>query len=165
MASGDTLVTLQAAAFVAAVSNGALPAIVNNQVVAAFDPTTQQTAVASFELPKNYGGGGLTIRIAWAAATATTNAVVWSAAIERQAAGGTAFSTDSFATAVQATAATTAGSTGVETYTTIALTSGAQMDGLLAEEHGRIAIARVAADANDTMAGNAYLISVLIKET
>ncbi|HEY8926406.1 MAG TPA: hypothetical protein VIU64_18620 [Polyangia bacterium] len=167
MASGQNVTpTLQAGAFVPSSTNPCTSLVNNNQYVLQYiDTTTDQSAEAAFDLQRNYAGGGVTIRIAWSAATATTGAVVWSAAIERQAAGGTAYTTDSFATAVNSSAATTNASAGVETYTTIGLTNGAQMDSLAAGEHARIRIIRVQSAAGDNMSGLANLHSVEIIET
>jgi hypothetical protein len=168
MASGQNVAApLQSTAFVPSITNPCTSLVNNNQYVLQYlDTTADQSAEAGFDLQRNYAGGGVTIRIAWSAATATTGAVVWSAALERQAAGGTAYTSDSFATAVNSSAATTAaGGTGVETYTTIALTNGAQMDSLAVGEHARIRIIRVQSNGGDTMSGLANLHSVEIIET
>ena len=57
-----------------------------------------------------------------------------------------------------------AGTSGIDTYTTLAFTN-SQIAGLLAGEAFRLRIRRNGANAGDTMTGNAQLIRVELKET
>jgi len=125
-----------------------------------FDAATEESIVISGYL-ESYSGGGLTVDLYWSAATPITSGdVKWSAAIER---GNTDTDAASFATAGTATSTTNAAS-GIKTKT-ITFTDGAAMDSLGANEEYRLKIARVAADAADTMAGDAELHGVAVYET
>lgn len=129
-----------------------------------FDAATDEAAVFSGYLPGNYGGGGLTVKILWAATSATTGDVVWAAAIERNADGGTDIDADSFATA-QTTTATAPGTSGVLKYSSIAFTSGANMDSLAANEAFRLKVSRDADNGSDTLTGDAEVFAVVVLET
>ncbi len=134
----------------------------NARPILAFDDATIWSALFTSTLPRWYAGGGITVTITWAAASATSGAVKWGASIERNQDGTDTIATDSFAT--EQTVTTTApGTNGVIKYSTIAFTN-AQIDGLLAGEAFRLKIRRVANDAADTMTGNAQLVTVELKE-
>jgi len=166
MASGQSLGSLQATAFVASSSNGTSPKVVNNNYVHQFDPTTQQSAEAGWVIPANYSATtGITFTALCFADTATTGAYLLGIAIERDSSGGTSMTSDSFATTVNAASATTTnGSLGVPTATTIAVTN-AQIDGAVAGDRVRIRVLRIAADASDTMSGLLDFVSLNIVET
>jgi hypothetical protein len=164
VASGDTLFNFSAVAGIPPSTLFAVLTRRNNHFVYGFDATTSWMLDFESTLSRRYAGGGITLTIAWMAATATTGAVVWSAQWERH---DTALDldADSFATAVNAAAATAPGTTGFPLYTTIAFTNGAQLDSLAVGEHFRLRILRLPADASDSMAGNAQLIGLEGKET
>ena len=93
-----------------------------------------------------------------------SNNVVWNAAIERHQNDVTDLDSNSFATAQAATdAAPTVD--GEHTVTEIAFTDGSQMDSLAAGESFRLSIARDANNGSDTMAADAELLRVEIRET
>ncbi len=165
MASGQTLLEIDVDHNAPPTANAAVPNTRNDQLVLEFDPATDQYAVFRFTLPRNYAGGGVTMTIEWAAASATTGNVIWSAAMERLQDGVDTIASDSFATAVNSAAQAAPGTSGIAKYTTIALTSGAQMDSTAAGESFRLKIARVASNVSDTMAGLAQLIGGEIRET
>lgn len=165
MASGDTLFTFDAIAGKPPSATFAVLTRRNNHFVYQFDATTSWMLDFESTLSRRYSGGGITITIEWMAATAVTNATVWSAQWERHDASSTDLDSDSFATAVNASAATAPGTSGQVLYTTIAFTNGAQLDNLAVGEHFRLRILRLPADAGDTMAGNAQLLGVEGKET
>lgn len=126
-----------------------------------FDPTTEESAYFVGRLPANYGGGGLTLTVHWTATSATTGAVVWGGSIERQ---GTDIDADSFATEQLSSAATTNGTSGIETTTTIAFSSGANMDSLAAGERFRLKLARKVNDGGDNMSGDAEVLWLALTE-
>ncbi len=134
----------------------------NGVLVADFDASTPESLIFRGVLPAHYSGGGLTLEIFWLGKTATTGEVVWGAAIE---AGGTDLDSDSFATEQEAAAATTSGTSGIETKTTITFSSGANMDSLAAGGSFRLKLRRIADDVDDDMAGDAQLLSLNLKET
>lgn len=133
---------------------------VNNRPVLTFADTPSQVAIFTALLPASYAGGGLQVRVGWAAA-AVTGTVGWLVSIERI---GTTLDTDtdSFASDQTITAATVSGTSGVLTVTSVTIADGADMDSLAAGELFRIRITRDT--ANDNAAGLAYLHFVEILE-
>lgn len=111
-----------------------------------FDGSTDEEAVFTGVLPTHYGGGGLDINIFWAATSATSGNVRWQAAIERIDVSSLDIDADSFAS-FQSAGGTPPGTSGQVIKTTIALTSGANMDSLVAGELFRLKIRR---DADGT---------------
>jgi hypothetical protein len=164
MASGNTLLTLHPHDNEPPSSNYATLDVRNGHVVLDFDAATDESAVFSGVLPRHYGGGGLTVRPHWAASSATSGDVVWNVSIERLEDEGTDMDADSFASA-QAATATAPATSGALQYTDVAFTSGAQMDSLAAGESFRLKITRDADNGSDTMAGDAELVAVEIRET
>lgn len=137
----------------------------NGHSVLDFDAALDEAAVFKTILPRNYGSGGLTVYVHWVAATATSGVVVWSAEIERDGEGIQDIDADGFATAqtAQATAPATSGNIDIQAIT---FTDGAQIDSLAVGEGFRLRIKRLgSSDANDTMAGDAELWGIEIKET
>ena len=166
MSSGDTLLTFVAGSASFPASNAPTIDTRNNHLVLDYDDTTQQTAYFTGTLPRHYGGGGVTILLVWMATTATSGNVEWETAFERHQDDVTDLDSDSFATAQASGAEACASASGEPAYTTIAHTSGAQMDSLAAGESFRLSVARDADDGtNDTMSGDAELMRVEIKET
>ncbi len=129
-----------------------------------FDAATAETANFTLVLPSHYGGNGLTVLVRWAGATATSGNVKWNAAIERMDVGTLDTDADSFASA-QTTTTAANGTSGILAETSIAFTSGAQMDSVAAGETFRLQVKRDAADAADTMTGDAQVESIVVKET
>lgn len=136
----------------------------NGHPVLDFNDTTDESAIWTGYLPANYSGGGLTVIIGWAATTATSGVTRWDVSIERIDASSLDIDADSFA-AVQSVEGTAPGISGQVLYSSVGFTSGAQMDSLAATELFRIKVTRDADHANDTMAGDAEIIGVTIKET
>ncbi|MBA4019203.1 MAG: hypothetical protein C0483_18715 [Pirellula sp.] len=166
MASGDTLVVFGALDNEPPTSNFASIDTRNSQPCLDFDASTDESAVFSGVLPRNYAGGGITVRLAWAGTSATSGTCRWNSSIERQDDEGQDLDSDSFATA-QAAGATAPGTSGMLQYTDIPHTSGAQMDSLAAGERFRLKITRDAdgTGGTDDMTGDAELFSVEIRET
>lgn len=163
MASGNTLLAFGARDGVPPASNNAQFAMRNNHPVLAFDTTTQETIYFAGILPRNYGGGGVTVYLHWTAATATTGTVGWDVAFERMSDASTDLDSDSFASAATVTAGTVPGTSGVISTTNVAITDGANIDSLAAGDSFRVRIRRDV--ANDTATGDAELHMVEIKET
>jgi hypothetical protein len=112
-------------------------------------------------MPPHYAGGGVTVSIYWAASNATTGDCVWTAAWERHT---TDLDVHSLA-AARTTTSTTNGTNGVITVTSIAFTNGAQMDSVAAGEGFTLEITRDANAAGDTMANDAHILAVEVRET
>jgi len=128
-----------------------------------FDTTTQESAVWTAVLPTAYAGGGLTVDVYYAAATATTGTIGWDVAIERIDASNLDIDADSFATAQTVTAATVPGTSGQILKSSVSITSGANMDSLAAGEAFRIRLRRDV--ATDTATGDAQMIAMVVRET
>lgn len=164
MATGQKLCAWGAAANEPTASNFAQLDTSNSQPVLLFDPSTNWDAVFSDSLPANYSSGGITVRLYWTSATATSNNCVWNVAFERNLAGTDAIVTDSFASAQTVTSASP-GTAGLYQHADITFTDGAQIDSIAVNERFRIKVTRNAASGGDTMAGNAVLLHVMMKET
>jgi len=165
MASGDSLLILDAAQGLPA-SSGDVAALLrrNNHILAAFDAATDQSFDFACVMPEHYGGGGLTVTLIWAAASATANDCIWNAQIERHQDDTDDLDSDSFA-AVQAVTATAASVAGELSYDDITFTDGAQMDSVVAGESFRLRVLRDADNGSDNMAGDAQLKAIHITET
>lgn len=165
MASGNILSVFTPGNNAPPASGYATPDTRNAIPVLDFDPTTDEAAVFAGVLPDNYAGGGLTVDIYWMATSATSGTCRWESAFEREDLS-TDHDSDSFASA-QSAGTTAAGTSGVAKKTSIAFTSGAQMDSLAAGEPYRLKVNR---DANgttgtDDMTGDAELMYVVVRET
>jgi hypothetical protein len=167
MASGDTLCTFFPADNEYTGANPATPDLRNGHPTLDFDAATDEFALFTSILPRNYAGGGITISLVWGATSdvTTTHACRWSTQIERGDTG-TDFDADSFA-AVNTTGGNPSATSGAPTYTTIAHTSGAQMDSLAVGELFRLKVSRDAdgTSGTDDMTGDAELYGIEIRET
>jgi hypothetical protein len=164
MASGDTLLVLTPLANEPPAASFATFDTRNGHPVLDFDAAADESAVFTAILPRRYAGGGLTVRLHWAATSATTGAARWEVAFE--ALSGQDTDADGFATA-QSGGTTCSGTNGNEVVTSIAFTDGAQMDSVAAGGAFRLKVSR---DANgttgtDDMTGDAELLAIEIQET
>ena len=162
MASGNTLCTFTALANNPPTAGYATLDFRNNVPVLDFDPAATETAIFTGTLPRHYAGGGITGTLTWMASTATSGNVIWETAFER---GNTDLDADSFATAVTGAAAATNATSGIVTNTAIAHTNGAQIDSLAIGEMFRLRVQRIGGSGSDTMAGDAELVVVELRET
>lgn len=135
----------------------------NSHAVLDFDASTDEAAVFRGILHPQYGGGGLNVKLIWAATSATSGNVIWEVSFERINAGALDLDSDSFASAVTASAAADSVS-GETTETTIAVSDGASMDSLAAGEMFRLKVNRDANNGSDTMTGDAELLMVIVTE-
>lgn len=136
----------------------------NGHPVLDFDAATDESAVFRGVLNRSYAGLGIVVKLIWAATSATSGTCRWGAQIERIAAGAQDLDADSFATAD--TAGGTADATnGETTETEITLSSGAEMDSLVAGEMFRLKVFRDAdgTSGTDDMTGDAELVAVEIR--
>ncbi len=168
MASGDTLIVLTThSADLPTTGDVPFPDSRNDHSMLSFNAVDDSVVNFPIVMPRNYAGTtGVTATIYWTAATATTLVTVWSLAWERHQDDAFDLDADGFATAktVDATAATT--NAGEMDYATIAFTNGAEIDGILVGESGRLRLIRLASsDVDDTMAGDAQLHRIEIRET
>jgi len=163
-ASGDTLALFGPAANNPPSTNPAGITFRNGHMLLTFNDTTQEIAIFEGVMPRNYGGGGITVTNGWMAASAVTGTGGWDATFERDANAGDDMDTDSFATAQTITAATVPGTSGVLKTTSVAITAGAAgTDSIAAGDGFRLRIRRDV--ANDTAIGDLQLMWVEVKET
>ena len=123
-----------------------------------FDAATDENAVFVGIMPEAASlGSGLIVRLHWMATSATSGNVRWGVQFERS---NTDLDSDSFDTAVEATAAAN-GTSGILTTTAITVTT---IDGITAGDVFRLKVYRNADDAtNDTMTGDAELVAVEVR--
>jgi hypothetical protein len=123
-----------------------------------FDDSSEESAIFVGAIPEGaILASGLTIRIHWAATTATSGNVRWGAALMR---GNTDIDSDSFDTAVEAHSAAN-GTSGIITITEITLTT---IDSIAAGDSYRLKIYRDVSDTtNDTVTGDAELVAVEVR--
>lgn len=164
MASGDTLCVFLPQDNLPPATNYATVDLRNGHLVLDFDAATEEAAYFAGVLPRNYVGGGLTVSVRWMATTAITGAVTWGGSIERNHEAGDDLDADSFAAEQTANEAAPATS-GILQYTNLTFTAGVNMDSLAVGESFRLKLARKVLDAGDTMAGDAEVVGVEIKET
>mgnify|MGYP000467453550 CR=1 FL=1 len=166
MASGDTLCVFTAmdneppaanfAQFDTANTTSPVP-------VLAFDTTTAWAAIFTSILPRNYAGGGITVYVHSAMASAITGTLGWTVEFERFLAGTDNITAESWASAQTITATTVPGTAGIAQVLNVAVSNGANMDSIAVGEGFRLRIKRDV--SNDTAAGNALLYAVELKET
>lgn len=161
MASGDTLAIWGPLAAMPPGSGFATLDVRNAHAVLDFDAASEESTVFGGVLPAHYGGGGaLGIELHWSATTATSGNVRWQAAIENTT--DTDIDANGFGAASSATAAT-ATTSGNLTRTTLSV-SAANAGSPVAGEALRVKVIRDADDAADTMADDAELWAVHLRE-
>lgn len=163
MASGDTLLILDALDGVPGdADNATLTTILTasadepDQVipVLAFDPgSTEEHTFFRSVMPRNYGGGGLTVTIYWSS-DATSGNVIWSLAFKSVTADVDDLDSKAFAAENDSAADATASAAGEITETTITFTDGADMDSVAAGEMFMLDLHRSSAAGGDTMNSN-----------
>ena len=163
MASGDTLVIFTPLHNEPPASNPATLDTRNQHPVLDFDPTTNEGAVFSGVMPRNYGGGGVTVYLHYAMSSAEADTVDWDAAFERIGDQQLDIDADSFAAVNSVDNTTVPETSGLVDIVSIAFTNGADMDSVAAGEAFRLKITRDA--ASDDAAGDAELLAIEIKET
>ena len=167
MATTDTLLVFPPQANEPPLSNFATLDLRNNHPVLDFDASTDEEAIFKGVLPKQYDGGGLTVKIYASFSSATSGNVVWQASIERVGDEVQDIDSDGFA-ALRGTGAVAVPTTsGLVQEFTITFTSGSQMDSLVAGEAFRLKIRRDADDtsATDDATGDAELWAAEVRET
>jgi hypothetical protein len=131
-----------------------------------FDGAADEEAVFTAIMPRNYGGGGITIISYWSFTSATSGSLRVQTSIERMDVSSLDIDADSFATANSA-GGTAPGTSGQIIAVTTVHASGAEMDGLLAGEMFRLKIRRDAdgTSGTDDIVSDAECLGVEIRET
>jgi len=164
MASGNTLLVFHPLDNEPPLTNLATLDERNLRPVLDFDDTVDESAVFSATLPRQYGGGGITVYLHVAFTSAVANEARFDVAFERVGAAAQDLDADGFATA-KSVDITAPGTSGHVAIGNIAFTNGAEIDSLAAGESFRIKVTRDANHANDDATGDAELVAVELKET
>lgn len=164
MPSGQTMAVFTPAAAVPPNAAFATFDTRNRHVVLDFDAAVDESTLFPGFLSRNYTANGITATLVWLASTANTGVCRWAVAFERHQDETTDLDADSFA-AAKTVNATAPGVSGQPQYTEIAFANGAEIDALLAGESFRLKVTREATNAADTMAGDAELLRVELRET
>lgn len=162
MASGDTLCVFYPTDNEPPTTNYATLDTRNQHPCLDFDATTAEAAIFSFIVPRNYGGGGMTVCMHYAPTSAVTGTAAFDTAFERIGDAQLDIDGDSFATAKTMTPVTVDGTSGNIDIVNIAHTNGAEIDSIAVGELARL---RVRRDVADTAAGDLELYAVELKET
>jgi hypothetical protein len=128
----------------------------------AFDATSEEAAFYRFRA-SDYSSGDVVVTLDWYADTASSGAVVWGvqmAAITPDT-DTQDVETDALPTVTQVTD-THLGTTGQRLHRASVTLTGAALDTLATNDHAVLRVARVAADAADTMTGDAILMFVSV---
>ena len=163
MASGDTLLEFLPFNNEPPAANYATLDTRNYHPCLDFDATTNEYAVFSAVMPRNYAGGGLTVYLHYAMSSAEADTIDWDAAFERIGDEVLDIDGDSFAAVQSVDDTTVPGTSGLVDIVNIVFANGAEMDSIAVGEMFRIKIDRDA--VNDDAAGDAELLAVEIKET
>ena len=163
MASGDTLIIFHPYNNEPPAANYATLDTRNQHPVLDFDVTTNESAVFSAIMPRNYAGGGVTVYLHYAMTSAEAGTVDWDVAFERIGDQVLDIDGDSFAAVNSVDDTTVPGTTGLVDVVSVAFTDGADMDSVAVGEAFRMSVTRDA--ASDDAAGDAELLTVEIKET
>lgn len=127
----------------------------------AFDASTAQSVFWRIDASQ-YGSGNITVDVIWAADTATSGSVVWGAAIAAFTpdTDSGAITAKAFGTQDNASASPAVAATAKRLYKdTITVT---HTDSIAVGDAVFLKLQRVAADAGDTMAGNALVERVIV---
>lgn len=163
MASGDTLAIFMplqneppAATFATIDERNAHPVL---------DFALTEIGVFSFVIPRNYGGGGITVYLHYALSSATTNDIRLDTTFERIGDQQQDIDSDGFdATGVNGTDTTVPGTSGLVDIVNNVHSDGARLDSLAVGEGGRLKITRTAVAGTDA-AGDLELLFVELKES
>lgn len=136
-----------------------------NYLVLDFNYSADTYADFNIYMPPTYAGGGVTLTLAYMAATATAGNVKWGAAFRR--AQDDAEDLDTAHTYdFNTTTVATASATGELDYASITFTDGADMDSLAAGEFAILRIVRQSTgEANATDTDQIQFFSAVAKET
>ena len=171
MATGDTLALWTAEAGIPPLatnatlvtrSGGSTPG--EQFLLVAFDAAADEHYDFRGILPQVYDGGGFTLRLWWGAATATTGNVVWDAsfrAMEDDAEDIDASHTYAYNSVTDAAPS----ASGEFTAAVVTFTDGADADNTGAGDAFILRIRRDANNGSDTMAGDAQLLALELRET
>lgn len=134
----------------------------NNRMVLAFDASTSETAYWERVAPQGLTGTWTAV-ISYRMASATTGGVAFDIQVEAVSSGDAVDldATSSFDTVNAGNDAAVPGTAGYMEQISITLSN---MDGVAAGDRLRFSVARDVADANDTAAGDCYVMGIEIRD-
>jgi hypothetical protein len=158
MASGQTLITFEPAAYQPPPGGFAVPDLYQNDLPGLLFRALVESAHFTATLPRHYGGGGIIARACWIATTGTPGPefVYFSIAVERH---DPTWTPNTFAAAAW-TQTPAIAALGTIMYVDFPVMTGAYLDGLVAGEHFRIKIQR----EGGAFTGNMLLVGVELRE-
>lgn len=171
MATGSIILTPGAATLPDGTTNNLAPGLAVTKssatapgiytLKALFDAASEEWCVWQFRMPDDYASGPIA-KLQWAAASATSGAVVWDVRISATSPGdATDVDAQDFAAANTATT-TVPATAGYLAETSVTL---ANADSLAAGDFVVVRVARAAADGSDTATGDAELLGLSISYT
>lgn len=171
MASGDTLIVLtpqsctppETVPATLDVIQGADSVSKESFPVLDFDAAQDEYMDWFCVMPENYGGGGITATIVWAAISDQSNACQFEAALRAIEDDTEDIDTTDHAYSYQVVAASPAGTAGEVSHDDITFTDGAQMDNVNTGDYFVFRLMRDVSD--DSMTGDASVLAIHIKET
>lgn len=167
MASGDSLIIFRANDNEPPASAFATFDTRNGISVLDFDADSDESAEFGGFMPRNYGGGGITVTIGWMATDTTVTGghqARWDVALKSVSDDADDLDSKAYA-AVNSGSFDEASASGEVDYAAIAFTDGADMDSVAAGEYFRMIVTRDANHADDDLTGDAELVFVEIRET
>lgn len=163
MASGDTLLIFTPLHNEPPISNPATIDTRNQHPVLDFDASTNENAIFSGVMPRNYANSGITVYIHYAMSTATSGDIDWDVDWERIGDQQQDLDSDGFGGPNSVDNTTVPGTSGLVDIVNVPFTDGGDMGSVAVGEGFRLKITRNAVD--DTAAGDAELVFIEIKET
>lgn len=131
-----------------------------------FDDTTQEYMDFYCFMPRNYGGGGITVTIVYSAAEAATDVVDWEAALRRVADDAEDLDTAAHTFDYNGTVDTAPSVVGEVAYAVVTFTDGADMDSVTAGDYFILRVTRdPTPDSGTDVTGDASIHFIEIKET
>lgn len=125
----------------------------------AFDAATAETCIFPYILAQSYGSGNLTLNIDWAAGTATSGDVIWGVQLAAQTQNTDSEAADSYSLATAQTVTDTHLGTTASRVHRCSITI-SNLDSLAADDRIVLSFYRDAAQAGDTMTGDAWLLAL-----
>jgi len=144
-------------------TNYATKDIRNVYPVLDFDASTNESTIFIGLMPQQYRGGNIEARLFFSMTTATSGDVDWSIQFERISSSDQDIDSDSYSSATSIVDVAVPSTSGVVTVSSITVTSGANMDNVVAGDMFAIQITRGASD--DTASGDAELLGVELRGT
>lgn len=164
MASGDSLISWTVHAANTPSSNPATQGVNNDQLIANYDASTDESLYFGAFLPEHYDGNGVTVTVGWTTSTGNSGNVLWAVDFRRMEDNSATNNLAGSWNTVTSTAGGAPSAAGRVVYEDLSVTD-AKLDGTQNGEYFQMRMRRDANNAADTMSGDAQLVSVNLVET